>query len=113
MAVKEKKMVRALTVFKPAKVPMVCVPDRSLLPLYRDFLTICNTGDLRRIQQFHTDSISTHPALFNQHLGPQLVNKPLYSRFMGSIYCNIHQKNESDPVNRWFHGIATEIHRLH
>ena len=119
MVAKEKKMVRALilfkpagplTLFKPAGSPMLRVPDHSLLPLYRDFLAICNTGDLPRIQQFYEDSVSTHPALFDQYYGPQLANKALYSRFMGSVYCNVRQTH---PVNRWFHGLATEIHNLY
>jgi hypothetical protein len=115
-------MVRALILFKPAGVPilfkvarspMVCVPDRNLLSLYRDFLAICNTGDIPRIQQFYEESVCTHPAMFDQYYGPRIGNKALYSRFMGSVYCNVCHKSESDPVNRWFHGLATEIHNLY
>lgn len=99
---------RALTLFRAAMPPMVRVPDRSLLPLYRDFLAICNTGDLPKIQQFHQARIVTHPCLFDQYYRRQ--NHALYSKFMGAVYLNMQGKPR---VHNWFYRLATEIHCLH
>ena len=100
----------ALTVWKAAKSPMLRVPERSLLPLLRDFLIVCDTGNLPAIRQFHKDQILTHPHLFCGYKG---THRPLYSTFMGTVYCTLPVQDERAPINHWFHGLSTEIHRLY
>ena len=101
---------RALTIYRPALPPMVCVRPVQT-HLYQEFLAVCNRGDLVKIRQFHKEQIQTHTAFFPNPFDPKPLKPVLYSLFMGTVYCNLKEKN--DPVARWFQAKAAEIHRLH
>ena len=79
--------------------------------LMGEFAAVCKRGSLAEINVFHTETIMKEPAFDFEPFSIYPTNIPDYSRFMGSVYCNL--KDLPGPVSIWFLQKATEIHRLY
>ena len=101
--------VRALVLYKPPVTALTCIRNINEIcswPLYQAFLRVCDKGSLDSIRAFHAEKIQPH--FFPD---PYALRNPLYSIFMGTVYCNLQEKQPADPTTRWFQTIAEEIHR--
>ena len=114
-----------------AKYLLDCTPnidDIRHWAIYKDFLTICRSGNVPAIRQFHDEYIlhyeadlrAESPTLtftdivhYNPHFPEYAavrINEGIYLRLMGTAYCTLKCNPEGtpEPVIHWFAQTAAE-----
>ena len=92
----------------------VYIGRRYVLETLRyDFGIVCKLGCLDEVRAFYMERIMAEPAFDFEPFMNQPTNIPEYSRFMGSVYCNLDREKLPDPVSRWLLCKAAEIHNLY